>query len=103
MGSSRYVNDNLSPIAIVDLSHFTSGSLEERAELAKAVNEACREYGFFQIVNHDVSSKLQDGIFAMAKQVFDLPMQKKQEIGVAHSAKSRGEKMKLRMLLKLLI
>ncbi|XP_073115857.1 protein DMR6-LIKE OXYGENASE 2 isoform X5 [Elaeis guineensis] len=44
------------------------------------VEAACREWGFFQVINHGVPSELLDNIMAAAKGFFALPMEEKRQV-----------------------
>ncbi|KAK8914261.1 Leucoanthocyanidin dioxygenase [Platanthera zijinensis] len=65
-GAAREVN-----IPIVDLSAGES-------EAAAAVSAACRDWGFFQVVNHGVSRELMNGGREVWREFFHLPMAEKQ-------------------------
>ncbi|MED6147360.1 hypothetical protein PIB30_043418 [Stylosanthes scabra] len=47
-----------------------------QTELHK-LDHACKEWGFFQLVNHGVSTSLVENVKSGAKQFFDLPMDEK--------------------------
>lgn len=64
-------------IPVVDLRRFTHGSEEERAWVGRDVDEACREIGFFVVVNHGVpAGVVRRGWRAMTR-FFDLPAAEK--------------------------
>jgi isopenicillin N synthase-like dioxygenase len=44
----------------------------------KELRQACEEFGFFQIINHNISSNLQDSILHQSKKFFDLPIEIKE-------------------------
>lgn len=46
--------------------------------LVKELRQACEEFGFFQIINHTISSDLQDAILHQSKRFFDLPIEIKE-------------------------
>ncbi|KAK4742578.1 hypothetical protein SAY87_000579 [Trapa incisa] len=52
--------------------------VEGKAEEEAAVGEACREWGFFQVVNHGVSPELMRAAREGWRQFFHLPMEAKQ-------------------------
>ncbi|OJD34325.1 thymine dioxygenase [Diplodia corticola] len=64
-------------IPIVDFSHWSGGSPEERQSIAKKLTDAARGVGFVYIVNHGVSDNVLDQAFAWSKKLFDLPHEKK--------------------------
>ncbi|XP_020578212.1 probable 2-oxoglutarate-dependent dioxygenase At5g05600 [Phalaenopsis equestris] len=56
------------PIPVIDLS----------SNMASAVSKACREWGFFQAVNHGVSPALMRRTHELWREFFHLPMEAKQ-------------------------
>lgn len=63
-------------IPIIDLKELNGGVTECRATM-KAISDACKEWGFFQVVNHGVSLDLLAKMRAVWKQFFHLPMEEK--------------------------
>lgn len=51
---------------------------------------ACRDKGFFQLVNHGIDVDLQRRIFAAAKQLFDLPIEEKLTAKLVPGKSRRG-------------
>ena len=66
-------------IPVVDLGGLTGGVTECRATM-KATSDACREWGFFQVVNHGVSLDLVAKMKMVWKEFFHLPMEEKQKL-----------------------
>ncbi|XP_057979676.1 jasmonate-induced oxygenase 2-like [Malania oleifera] len=64
-------------IPLVDLGGFW-GNKNERAATLERIGEACREWGFFQVVNHGVRPELMDCAREMWREFFHLPMEVKQ-------------------------
>ena len=60
-------------IPVVDLAGARGGDLAERRRVARAIDEACREIGFFAIVGHGVPAGLIDGVRRVAHEFFELP------------------------------
>lgn len=77
-------------IPVIDLGPFARGSPEVRRRVAAAVDEACRNIGFFYVVNHGVPQPLIDRAFAEAKRFFDLPAEEKARIAIENSPCHRG-------------
>jgi isopenicillin N synthase-like dioxygenase len=50
-----------------------------KENLVKELKHACQEFGFFQLVNHSVSSDLQESILHQSKEFFDLPIKVKEK------------------------
>nr|WMB80847.1 BX6 [Aphelandra squarrosa] len=64
-------NDN---IPVIDLA------LGDDALITKQMGEAAREYGFFQIINHDVPKEVVEGIIGVAREFFSLPVEEKMKL-----------------------
>ncbi|MDH3691198.1 MAG: hypothetical protein OEU36_17275 [Gammaproteobacteria bacterium] len=80
----------LDKIPVIDFSPFLKGHLARRSEVALQIGHACRDIGFFYLVDHGVPHDLVAHAFAEAKRFFDLPMQVKQEIAIERSPYHRG-------------
>jgi isopenicillin N synthase-like dioxygenase len=80
----------LSQIPVIDFAPFLHGSAGQRAAVAGQVGDACRNIGFFYIINHGVAEILVNAAFAEAKRFFAQPPEKKAEVAIEHSACHRG-------------
>ena len=80
----------LEAVPVIDLESFLAGTQEERTQVARRIGEACRNIGFFYIVNHGVPAELRAAVFAEAKRFFDSPLERKLEIDIERSACHRG-------------
>ena len=58
---------------------FDIASLESSASLA-AIDRACREWGVFQVIGHDIDQSLTDELFAVSREFFEQPRQDKRRI-----------------------
>ncbi|KAL6123559.1 hypothetical protein ACLB2K_076080 [Fragaria x ananassa] len=69
-------------IPIIDFQPLLSSSSDDDDGLRSAtldkISEACRDWGFFQIVNHGVSPELMDKTQKAWREFFHLPMEMKQ-------------------------
>lgn len=65
-------------IPIIDLGGFPGAVEGRRADVLDRVSRACREWGFFQVVNHGVSPELMDRAREVWREFFHLPMELKQ-------------------------
>ncbi|KAI3458559.1 hypothetical protein Pfo_015222 [Paulownia fortunei] len=63
-------------IPLIDLGGINDDSLREAT--LRHVSEACREWGFFQVVNHGVSPELMDRAREVWREFFHQPMEVKQ-------------------------
>ncbi|XP_004500496.1 jasmonate-induced oxygenase 2-like [Cicer arietinum] len=71
--------DGINNIPIIDLGGLNGDDLDVRGSILKKISEACREWGFFQIVNHGVSHDLMDKARETWREFFHLPMEVKQQ------------------------
>ncbi|KAL6955960.1 Jasmonate-induced oxygenase 2 [Sarracenia purpurea var. burkii] len=78
--SDDWDNVNIPVIDIGGLVGDGGGGGTETAAAAtlKQISEACRDWGFFQVVNHGVSPRLMDGAREVWREFFHLPMEMKQ-------------------------
>ncbi|CAG7890511.1 hypothetical protein IGI04_003743 [Brassica rapa subsp. trilocularis] len=61
-------------IPVVDLNSLFSGNKEERERMS----EACREFGFFQVINHGVRPELMEAAREAWRSFFNLPVEAKE-------------------------
>ncbi|KAK4411288.1 Flavanone 3-dioxygenase 2 [Sesamum angolense] len=61
-------------VPIIDLG------CEDRSLIIKQIGDACREYGFFQVINHGVSKEMVDKILGVAHEFFGLPVEEKMKL-----------------------
>ncbi|XP_073100710.1 jasmonate-induced oxygenase 1-like [Elaeis guineensis] len=69
-------DENILGIPVIDLGGLSEGALECRATM-KAISDACREWGFFQVVNHGISHEVMEKIQEVWRGFFHLPMEAK--------------------------
>ncbi|KAK2985970.1 hypothetical protein RJ640_028288 [Escallonia rubra] len=65
-------------IPLIDFSGLFTGDEALRATTLEQISEACREWGFFQVVNHGVKPELMDSAREAWRQFFHQPMEVKQ-------------------------
>ncbi|KAL1359894.1 hypothetical protein HN51_005233 [Arachis hypogaea] len=67
-------------IPVIDLQSLSSGEdIALQEETLQRVAEACREWGFFQVVNHGVSHELMRNARELWREFFDQPYELKEE------------------------
>ncbi|XP_051130959.1 jasmonate-induced oxygenase 4 [Andrographis paniculata] len=66
-------------IPVVDMAGLYSGEAATREKTAALIDEACREWGFFQVVNHGVSHALMGRVQEVWREFFKLPLEEKQK------------------------
>jgi isopenicillin N synthase-like dioxygenase len=62
-------------VRVVDLGPFFRGGLDEQAQVAAEVDEACRRLGFLAVVGHDVPEQVRAEAFVASRSFFDLPLE----------------------------
>ncbi len=77
-------------IPLIDFAPFLAGDLAARRRVAAEIGRACREIGFFYLVNHGVTQQLVDETFAQTRRFFDQPREVKARISVTRSRNHRG-------------
>lgn len=80
VNSSSNHHDTDINIPLIDLGVLTCGddNTTLRATTLAQISEACREWGFFQVVNHGVSPHMMDRARDIWRDFFHLPMEEKQ-------------------------
>ncbi|EXB88398.1 Leucoanthocyanidin dioxygenase [Morus notabilis] len=71
-------SSNDANIPVVDMSGLYGHDDVVRTATLRIVLEACREWGFFQVVNHGVSPELMDAALGVWRDFFYLPIETKQ-------------------------
>lgn len=75
--SNSHDNDDAN-IPIIDLSGLYGDDDNLRAKIRREISAACREWGFFQVINHGISPELMDQARENWRQFFHAPMEIKQ-------------------------
>ena len=78
------------PVPTIDISPYLEGGDADRDEVARAVDRACRETGFFAIVGHGVPEPAIDGLRREAVDFFALPEGEKRLVERPADRISRG-------------
>lgn len=66
-------------IPIIDLGKLAAGVVDCRAVI-REISDACRDWGFFQVVNHGVDMKLVKAVMGVWGEFFHLPMEEKKKL-----------------------
>lgn len=64
-------------IPIIDLSGLFD---ERRRKTMDEISDACREWGFFQVINHGISAELLIAVREVSRAFFSLPLEEKQKL-----------------------
>src|SRR5262245_30239914 len=82
----RVMND----VPVIDLAPARAGDRAARARVARRIDEACREIGFFAIGGHGVAERLVDDLRASAHRFFALPLAEKLRVRHPVAGTNRG-------------
>ncbi|SBS27210.1 2-oxoglutarate-dependent ethylene/succinate-forming enzyme [Marinomonas aquimarina] len=77
-------------IPLIDYSKLTSPNNAVREKEIQFLDTACREIGFFYLINTDIDKALVKRIMKAAKRFFDTPLEDKLKIDIKNSMNHRG-------------
>lgn len=77
-------------VPIVDISPWRTGRANDRDDVARAVDHACRSTGFFEMTGHAISPRLASGLFDAIDTFFALPTATKSALTPAAPRINRG-------------
>lgn len=69
----------IEPEEVPVIDFFTS-SHGDTKEIVSEIGNACRKWGFFQVINHGVPLELSKRMVKMAKEFFDQPIEEKKKV-----------------------
>ncbi|KAH0459067.1 hypothetical protein IEQ34_011881 [Dendrobium chrysotoxum] len=67
-------------IPVIDLSPIIAGEEEAFSGLVAEVGSACKNWGFFQVINHGIDGEVLERIHAAAREFFALPLEEKRRV-----------------------
>ncbi|OAY29432.1 protein DMR6-LIKE OXYGENASE 2 [Manihot esculenta] len=73
----KFNSTEIEEIPVIDLS---ASSPSDSQELVSKIGEACKNYGFFQVINHGVPLELRQKTEKVAKEFFDQSMEEKRKV-----------------------
>jgi isopenicillin N synthase-like dioxygenase len=75
---------SISNLPTIDISPFLlfSSSLESKQAVATALNNACRDHGFFYLTGHNIPQSTFDAVLSTARSFFSSPQSKKDEFSI---------------------
>ena len=76
-------------LPVIDLSSLSKDG-SGLAQTAEKIGAACRDVGFFYVINHGVDSDLMAAAFAQSRQLFALPLEDKRRIASDKVGGNRG-------------
>ena len=77
-------------IPVIDMAPFLEGSDDARRKVANDIGRACREIGFFYVVNHAIAQADIDELFRQTRRFFDQPLEEKMKLDAARIQRHRG-------------
>ena len=77
-------------IDVIDLDEWRRGDPDGRARFAAELCSVCHDVGFLLLSNHGLPPNLVDDVFAMARRLFELPVEQKRLIDKRRSRHFRG-------------
>lgn len=79
-------------IPLIDFDPFLNGTDEDRRRVSLEIGDACRNVGFFYILNHGIPSSVLDRVYDQAKKFFSQSIEEKMKmyIGSCPCGNNRG-------------
>ena len=77
-------------LSIIDLGSSGEGDGASLTRIVSEVGAACRDVGFFYVVNHGVDQELIAKAFAQSRDFFALPVADKRELAIETIGDNRG-------------
>jgi isopenicillin N synthase-like dioxygenase len=77
-------------VPIIDLQPYFSATPEGKAQVARAVDQACRDIGFLIIKNHQIPAELIERVSTISRQFFDMPLADKRKVDRPRKDQVRG-------------
>ncbi|KAF3975154.1 hypothetical protein CMV_001572 [Castanea mollissima] len=66
-------------IPIIDFSLLTSGTPDQRSQVIQELGQACKDWGFFKLINHGVPESLTEAMIEGIREFFNLTDEEKRE------------------------
>ncbi|KAG2703882.1 hypothetical protein I3843_06G149500 [Carya illinoinensis] len=67
------------PIPVIDFSLLTSGTPHQRSQAIQELGKACKDWGFFMLINHGVPERQMEAVIEGLRGFFDLTEEEKRE------------------------
>lgn len=77
-------------LPLISVAGLISDDADVRRKTAAELGRACREVGFFYVIDHGIPEAVVNRAFAGAKDLFQLPIDKKQALSIKLSPHNRG-------------
>lgn len=80
----------MNTLPIISVAGLASDDPKVRRQVASELGYACREVGFFYVVDHGIPDDAFDQLFADSAVFFAQPLDEKQRLSIKHSPHNRG-------------
>ena len=80
----------MTTLPIIDVSPLYTADKAAHFEVARQIDRACREWGFFYIEGHPIGARRITELSEHARRFFALPAEQKLEIDITRSRHHRG-------------
>ena len=77
-------------LPVIDLAGLQTGDPQRLAAIAAEIGAACRQVGFFYVINHGISPEMLAAVFAQSHAFFALPIGQKRAIALEEVGGNRG-------------
>lgn len=77
-------------VPTIDVRDWKHGNAERRREIASAVDRACSQVGFMQILGHGIPDSILDAMRTATDELFALPLETKLALRPEHPGINRG-------------
>jgi isopenicillin N synthase-like dioxygenase len=77
-------------IPVIDIQPWSAGDGPARRAVTRAVDEACREWGFLIVSGHGIERELMDRMAEVSREFFDLPLETRQRFEAHDPFARRG-------------
>jgi isopenicillin N synthase-like dioxygenase len=85
----KQADGQTSGLPVIDVAPLVTRADPTRlAEVARRIEAACREHGFFYVTGHGVTPELLAGLSAASREFFALPAEAKMEIAMARGGRA---------------
>ncbi|KAB8255191.1 hypothetical protein BDV32DRAFT_142234 [Aspergillus pseudonomiae] len=75
---------------VIDFAPFYGPEGAAKEQLINELRQACKEFGFFQLINHTIPARLQESVLQQSKEFFDLPSSIKEIYSQEITGDNRG-------------
>jgi isopenicillin N synthase-like dioxygenase len=83
------VHGSAGTLPVIDVSALVAGGPPgQLADVARRIETACREYGFFYVTGHGIKPELPARLASASAAFFELPLAAKMDIAMAHGGRA---------------